>query len=249
MKSLRRVKHITGLAICSAAVLSGTARAQSAGQLVLNAGWAHVIPNSSFGDAQITGPGFSTTSNTGNAASQTDAFAGVLGYYITDNIEVESFFGIPPKVDQQGTGAFSASALNPVMHSYVWSPMVVAKYVFGTPASKLRPYLGAGVSYIWFSGTSLSGPYQQALSMSFSGGSTASLQTTASVSRQFAPLLVGGFTYNLDAHWLISASAMYMPFSTTTTLTTSLPGGQKITTRQKEHYNTVIPTLMLGYRF
>jgi outer membrane protein len=249
MNSIIKTNLFVAIGLSLTTLFSSASHAQSAGQMTLNAGWAHLSPNSSFDTAQISGPGFSATSNAGNKVSQADTFAALIGYYFTDNIGIETFIGVPPRVDLQGTGVLSASTLNPIVQTRAWSPMIIGKYIFGAPTSKIRPFFGAGVSYIWFSGTSMSQPYQQATSLNFSGGSTATLPSSISMSRQFAPVIVAGFNYNLDSHWMVSASAVYIPFSAEMRITTSLPGGSKITSKQKDHFNAVIPTLTIGYRF
>lgn len=249
MKSINTTKIIVKIGLSAATLLGSTAHAQSAGQFAINAGWAHLSPNSSYDNAQISGPGFTTTSDVGNKVSQADTFAGLIGYYFTDNIGIETFVGVPPRVDLQGTGGPSANISNTIVQTRAWSPMIIGKYTFGAPTSKIRPFFGAGVSYIWFSGTSMSQSYQQAISLNLSGGATANLPSSISISRQFAPVIIAGLNYNLNSHWMVSASAAYIPFSATLTITTSLPGGQKITSKQKDHFNAVIPTLTIGYRF
>jgi outer membrane protein len=130
-----------------------------------------------------------------------------------------------------------------------WSPAIQAQYHFGEPTARLRPYVGAGVAYVWYRDIELSRPvatgqllYSPALGTLLEG------PTTVSLSKSIAPIVNAGLTYNIDSHWSIGASLSYMWLSTKATLTTQAPVGT-VTTTTKVKINPLTSFLSVGYRF
>lgn len=141
-----------------------------------------------------------------SAASVTTVSAGWLHMYI-DNVGTELTIGIPPKLTldlatpngslKTHPGGASAKAL---------TPTAVAKYFFNTPADKIRPYLGLGVSYVSF--RSVEANLADSEVKGFAGGGV-------SLSSSWVPAYNAGVIYNIDDKWMINGSVSYLLIKTT----------------------------------
>lgn len=231
----------------AAALALGTsvqANAQSAGSIVLNAGWFHLAPQDSSTPLKANILGTSTTLPNASAnVSDSDTGGFSLAYFVTDNISVEGIFGYPPKMNLNGGG--SLSGLGKLGSANEWSPTVLLKYNFGKPDAKLRPSIGVGVSYIWYTDVKLSPSMQSGAFIPYTA-----LQgpTTATLSNTFAPVFNLGMTYNFTKHWSVGASLSYLMFSTKANLTTQSALGP-IHSETKLHINPIVTFVSVGYRF
>jgi outer membrane protein len=134
-------------AIALAAGLASPAMAQeafetpSAGTIKLDVRFTGVLPDE---DAPIrTAAGAAT----GLRAEVNDSWLPSIGveYFVTDTISVEAI---------AGTFDHTVTAVGPgvnvdVLDLWHLPPTVTGKYHF-TPASRVSPYVGAGLTYIWF---------------------------------------------------------------------------------------------------
>lgn len=224
------------------------AHAQSAGQWVVNAGWVHLAPQDSSQPLTVNALGQSAVvPGSGSTLANANTFALTTRYFVTDHVALETVFGIPPKLHLSGTG--SLAQVGEMGTARAWSPAAQLQYHFGEPSARVRPYLGAGLAYVWYRDIELSRPLATGqILASPTTGSMLVGPTTASLSKSFAPLVNAGLTYNLDAHWSIGASVSYMWLSTKTTLTTQAPVGT-VTTTTKVRINPLASFLSVGYRF
>lgn len=224
------------------------AHAQSAGQWMLNAGWLHLAPQDSSQPLSVNALGHSTTvAGTGASISDADTFALTATYFVTDHIALETILGVPPKLHLNGTG--SLAQLGELGNARAWSPALIAQYHFGEPSARLRPYVGAGVSYVWFNNIQLSAPVASGqLLYSPSLGTRLEGPTSASLSKSFAPIVNAGLTFNIDKHWSVGVSAAYVWLSTRATLTTHSSLGT-VTSTTKLKINPIISFVSVGYRF
>lgn len=224
------------------------AHAQSAGQWVINAGWLHISPQDSSQPLTVTALGGSTTvPGSGVAVSDGDTFSLTATYFVTDHVAIETKLGVPPRLRMTGTGTLSG--LGELGSARAFCPAILAQYHFGEPTARLRPYLGAGLTYAWFRSIELSGPiatgqflYSPTLGTNLEG------PTSASLSKSLAPVINAGLTYNLDSHWSIGISAAYAWLSTKATLTTQSPLGT-VSSSTKVKVNPLITFASVGYRF
>ena len=163
-----------------------------------------------------------------------------LTHFFTDNIAVTADMGIPPKFKLNGTGTLSA--LGELGNAKQWSPAIVAKYFFGDAESKFRPFIGAGVTYVWYSDVQLSRSLQTQLA-----GATAS--ATADLSSSWAPVANIGASYNFDKNWSVSLSVSYIPLKTDADITGTTAGGTVIKAKTSLTVDPLVTFLSVGYRF
>jgi outer membrane protein len=225
----------------AALAFASAAQAQSAGNILLGTGWLHESPQSSS-QPLVTYSVNGTVINqanpgTGATVPGTDTLGVNAIYFVTDNIATEFVFGVPPKFELDGTGALSSfGKLGTVKQ---WTPTLLLKYYFGTAQSKLRPYLGAGVAYTWFTnGQITNGAFQ-----SLTGTSS-----SVSASGSWSPVANAGVSYQLTQHIFLSASLSYLPLKTTATITNT-GGPATIVQKANIKVNPLVSYLSLAYRF
>ncbi|WP_027798048.1 OmpW/AlkL family protein [Paraburkholderia dilworthii] len=242
------MKHTRVLALAAALFTGTAAHAQSAGDFVLGAGWFHLAPQDSSKPLAVNALGTSVTkTGTGASVDDSDTFGLTATYFFTDHIATTAVLGIPPKFNLTGTG--SLAALGQIGSAYEWSPTLLMKYYFNDPQSRFRPYLGAGASYVWYSGVKLSSAVSSG-SFLYSSAYGTALEgtTTAKLGSSFAPVINAGFAYNIDKHWSVDLSLSYMWLSTRATLTTKSAVGT-VTSTTKLKLNPIISFVSIGYRF
>jgi outer membrane protein len=220
-----------------AVLLSAGAHAQSAGSNVVGLGWLHIAPMDSSDPLAVQGV---VVPDTGTRIDDADTLGITITHFFTDHIAVESAGGIPPEFKFSGTGILASPSIN---------PLVVLKYYFREAESTWRPYVGLGVSYIWFSGGQVNPAFQQALSLQLTQGKTASLPTTARIDSEWSPVFNGGFNYNFDRHWSAGLSVSYLPFGTKSKLTTTLPNGQSVHSVAKVTLDPLVTYVSVNYCF
>jgi len=236
-------------ALSIAAAFAAPAMAQTAGSNIVNLGWFHLAPqDSSEGLTKLTAPsaGYSSTSH--SSVSDADTFGFALTHFFTDNFAVTADLGIPPKFKLKGEGTLAP--LGELGTAKQWSPAIVAKYYFGEANSKFRPFVGAGVTYVWYSDVKLSSAFQNSASLnSGAAGGNAS----ASLSSSWAPVLNAGATYNFNDRWSMSLSVSYIPLKTDAEITGNPAGPAAAFGTQR--YKTsitldpIVSFLSVGYRF
>jgi outer membrane protein len=229
-----------------ALLLSAGAYAQSAGSNVVSLGWLRIAPQDSSDPLMIGGV---SVPNTGARVDNADTLGLTFTHFFTDNIAVESVAGVPPKFKFSGTGVLASPTINPLGEVRQWSPALVLKYYFMHAESKWRPFVGLGVSYIWFNNGQVSTAFQQALSMQLTKGQTAGLTTRAHVNSEWSPLFNAGMNYNFDRHWSAGLSVSYLPFGTKANLTTALPNGQSVHSVAKITLDPLVTFVSVNYRF
>ena len=224
------------------------AHAQAAGDIVLNAGWFHLAPQDSSHPLKVSALG-TTATKTGSGASVDNSNTGgvTLNYFVTDNIAVEGVFGYPPKMQLDGNGTLAP--LGKLGSAKEWSPALLLKYYFGKADSTFRPYVGAGVSYVWYSDVKLepalaTGAFLQTPQT----GSLLTGRTTADLSSSFAPVFNAGITYNFSKHWSANFSVSYLTFSTKATLTTQSAAGT-VRSETRLRINPLVTFASIGYKF
>lgn len=224
---------VTGLA---AFACMTAAHAQSAGSIYLSTGWFHFAPQSSSDPLTLTTPlGSATVPNTGASISDADTIGFSVGYFVTDHIATQFDIGVPPTFNITGSGQLGA--FGQLGQAKQWSPALLLKYYFNAPQSKFRPYLGVGVSRIWFTDAKITnGVFEQAV---FNGG-----PTTVSADSSWAPVFNGGFSYAFTDHWFAGVSISYLPFSTTAKISSPFVQAQT-----KVKINPIVTYVNLGYRF
>jgi len=225
------------------------AHAQSAGSFILSTGWFHLSPQDESSPFELVSRGGAPVNqsipNTGSSISDADTLGFTATYFVTDNIAVEGVMGIPPKFDLNGEGALAPyGKLGDVKQ---WSPTLLLKYYFGQSTQRLRPFLGVGVSRVWFSGAEITN--QQFISNTpILGG-----PTSVDVKSKWAAVFNGGFSFQVTDHWYAGLSISYIPLKTTATLTTpnspSPVGPLNSVAKADIKLNPIITYINVGYRF
>lgn len=241
------MKHISAGTVVLLTAMSA-AHAQSAGQWVLNAGWSHFAPQGAAEPLTVNALGQSQVmTGSGATIGSGDTFGLTATYFVTDHIAATTVMGFPPTWRLNGAGTLSR--VGELGTARAWSPAIIFNYYFGQPNARFRPYLGAGVTYTWFSNIKLSSPVSTGqIYFSPTVGTALEGPTTVSLSKSFAPVINGGLTYNIDSHWSINASVAYSWVSTRATLTTRSSVGT-VTSTSKFKVNPIVTFLSVGYRF
>jgi outer membrane protein len=234
------------LGIATLACMTTAAHAQSAGSIYVTTGWFHLAPQSSSQPLRVTNVGGSpvdvTVPNSGATLGDGDTLGFTAGYFITDHIATQFDIGIPPQFDLKGTGAFAQ--YGKIGSAKQWSPTLLLKYYFNQPQAKFRPYLGIGVSRIWFTDEHITnGTFQNNVLHG---------PTTVTTDSSWEPVFNAGFTYAFTDHWFAGFSISYLPLSTTAKLNTtaSTPVGPlTVQSQTKIRLNPIVTYVNIGYRF
>ncbi len=228
-------------ALAVAAVCAGPVMAQSAGSNIVNLGWFHFEPqDSSKGLTTLNGPTAGYYPNRHSSVGNADTLGFAFTHFFTDNLALTVDAGIPPKFKLKGTA--DLAPLGELGTAKQWSPALVAKYYFGQATSKFRPFVGAGVTYVWYSDVELSRNFQRAASL---GQGTAS----ASLSKSWAPVLNLGAAYNFDENWSLNLSVSYIPLKTDADITGVMANGAQIRHKTTLTIDPIVTFLSVGYKF
>ncbi|WP_347881459.1 OmpW/AlkL family protein [Ancylobacter polymorphus] len=119
-----------------------------------------------------------------------------VGYRFDNNVSLMLTGGIPPKTTLTGTGPLGGVTLG---KTYYAPAVLAAQYHFTNFGPRFQPYVGAGVNYTLFFGTS--------------DGAVADLK----VNNAFAPVLQAGFEYDIDSKWGVYMDVKKIFLSTTAT--------------------------------
>jgi outer membrane protein len=237
--------------------LCKSAAAQSAGDTLVTVGGAWLdFANSSAGNL-VSSSAFGTYSSQTSAEVHNAATAGlVVTHFITDNIAVEGVIAYPPTLDifAQGNAAplggrgpqMPLGGMQPLASTRTWPATVLLKYSFGGAAQKLRPFVGVGANYTWYTNIQLNPAFASAAqTFAGPGGSVHS-----SLSPSWNPVVSAGFSYALSEHWYAMGSVMYFPLKTDATITSVAANGvTTMTNKLHVNANPVIAFAGIGYRF
>ncbi len=230
-----------------AALGCGSALAQQAGNWQVGAGWLRLMPQDSSQPLTLTSPVPSVLYGSGASVSNSDTLGLNLTYFVDSHWAVEGVFGIPPKFKLNGTGTLAR--VGELGDARQWSPTVLGKYYFNEGEAKFRPFVGLGLSYVWYSNVNLTQNLQGALGSQL-GRPPLSTVTTAKLDSAFAPVFNVGAAWQFDPHWGVSFSVSYLPLKTKAKLTTtSITGFPVATSEARLKLDPIVTYLALTYRF
>lgn len=265
-----------------AAFSSTPAFAQSAGSNLVSLGWFHVMPQDSSSNEtttvpttpvyQVLGlPTSFTSPNTASSVSNADTLGLTISHFFTDNIAVTTVAGVPPKFKVYGSGTLQAPgpsgalgnvslgspANNPLVTSVrEWSPALLLQYYLFSATARLRPFLGAGVSYNWFSSIQLNPNFTNSLNeqlgatLAAGAGKPGQTSVTSQSSPSWQPVFNAGLTYNITDHWSIIGSISYIPLKTTTVITVKAADGSTLSqSKATLKVDPLISYLGVAYKF
>ncbi|KXU89557.1 hypothetical protein CI15_05000 [Paraburkholderia monticola] len=265
-----------------ATLLSASAYAQHAGDNVAALGWFHVMPQDSSTplttyvapspiNTPLRLPSSFTSPGTGLSTNSANTVGLVFSHYLTDHIAVTTVAGLPPTFKIYGHGTIQppgpAGALgqqnlgdpqaNPIVKSVrQWSPALLFQYYFNAPSAKLRPFVGIGVSYNWFSDVQLSQNFVQSTQenlgavLAAGAGKPGQTQISAKASSSWAPVFNAGLAYNITEHWGLVASVTYIPLKTTSSVIIKAADGTELGVSKADlSADPIISYLAVSYKF
>jgi len=221
-------KTLTFLAAAALALAAGQASAQAAGSYIVRLGATHIGPEVKSGD--LSAPSFPGT--TIDVGGNTQLVGGVT-YMWTDNISIDVPLGLAFRNKITGTGAIQGVGELATVRALPVT--LLAQYRFGEASSRLRPYVGAGVSYAYF--------YRAKSTAALSGltGGSPSNPTTMKMDGTAGPDLQVGVSYQISEHWSVDANLIQSFLKTTGHLST----GQNIDVT----FNPLAAAVSVGYKF
>ncbi|RQO37463.1 OmpW family protein [Herminiimonas sp. KBW02] len=229
-------------AVSVLAAISLPAAAQQAGDNIVNVGWFHLRPDEKseplFSRMAPIGPVAGSSATISNADTLGVAFT----HFFTDNFALTADLGIPPKFKLYGGGTLAS--LGQLGEAKQWSPALIAKWYFGDKNSKLRPFVGLGVTRVWYSSVNLSSSLQRRVTGNAPGGTA-----TADLSSSWAPVANAGLTYNLTERWSLGLSVAYIPLKTDADITGRI--GNTVVSRNTTTLtlDPLVTFLSVGYKF
>lgn len=236
-------------AIGAAATLgAGAASAQEAGSMIVGAGWMGFYPQDKSKPLTRTSPQPAEIPGSGSSVSNAHTLGLSFTYYFDPQWAVEAVIGIPPKFKLDGEGTLSG--IGQLGEARQYSPTLLARYTFLDNTSRIRPYVAAGGTYVWYGDVKLTSGLQGALgsAVAQAPGTT---HTTAKLDSKFAPVLNAGAFYTIDRHWSVSLSLSYVKLKTTAKLSTKRNAdNQQIGTFESRlTLDPIVSFLALNYRF
>ncbi|MES2050064.1 MAG: OmpW family outer membrane protein [Pseudomonadota bacterium] len=215
------------LALAAAMTLASSASAQSAGQWTAKFGAKKITPKVESGD--LSAPALPHTK--ADVGSDTQPVL-VFDYGITDNITVEIPLGVPFKHTLYGAGAIAGTGK--LGTSSVLPVTTLVQYRFFNPKAQVRPYLGAGATYAYFTKTTGSG---QLTALLDTGGPAA----TFKVKNKLAATLQAGVSVAINERWFADVEVTKTFLKTTASFST----GQT----QEIKFDPLGVGISVGYKF
>ncbi|MCL2916735.1 outer membrane protein OmpW [Shewanella litorisediminis] len=189
---MMKKSYLSGLIAASLlSVVSASALAHQAGDIIVRAGAVVVAPNESTQDVVTPDLG-----NLGQLQVSSNTQLGLnFGYMLTDNWAIELLAATPFSHD------VSLAGVGKIAETKHLPPTLVAQYYFGNANSAFRPYVGVGVNYTNFFDNEFTNDL---------GGKLTDLSLSTSVG--WAAQV--GFDYSFNKNWLLNASVWYADIST-----------------------------------
>jgi outer membrane protein len=261
--------------------ITGPVLAQQAGDTLVLVGWMHVhTANSQLALHTELRPsaagsvlGISNSFDSpGTSVSVRDVNTLGISFarFLTNHISVTLNAGIPPIVNVSGAGVVQPTGpagplfavnlgdpkFNPIASARQWSPALALQYHFGTSASRVRPFLGAGVTYTWFTGVRLNPTFEEELNnrvgqpLALAAGKPGPTSASVGADSVWEPVFVAGLPFALNEHWGITLSAAYVPFNTDSTVRIYASDGTLLaTSRPHIAIDALVSGLLLSYKF
>ena len=184
--------YLSGLIAASLlSVVSVSAMAHQAGDIIVRAGAVVVAPDESTQDVVTPDLG-----NLGQLQVGNNTQLGLnFGYMLTDNWAIELLAATPFSHD------VSLAGVGKIAETKHLPPTLVAQYYFGNANSAFRPYVGVGVNYTNFFDNEFTNDL---------GGKLTDLSLSTSIG--WAAQV--GFDYSFNKNWLLNASVWYADIST-----------------------------------
>jgi outer membrane protein len=237
-KKKMRPAHVTGvLGFCIALALASVMADAQAGdkENTIQIGYAYIGFNTKSGD--LTGPAGTTPPGVQADLKDASSLAVVYERHISGPWSLVLQGGTPPLIKIKGAG--NAAALGQVGTARAWFPGVLAQYTFDGPWG-MRPYVGAGVNYTFYTDEQIGDAYTNAF-----GGTS----STAQLKSSWGYVAKVGVSFPISRDWFVDGSYSRYGISTTATVTTATPGFGNITRTVDVKADPGVIGLTVGYRF
>lgn len=246
------------------------------GRNVMALGWFYIRPMDSATPLTTTtsalGLGTYQSPGTDVRVSNANTLSLTFTHFFTDNIAGTFVGGVPPKFNLYGSGNVIAPVPvigpltlinlglpqnNPVATVREWSPAIVAQYYFGTKESKVRPFIGAGVSYNFFTNLKLNPNFVnalqnlgQVLQLGMGQVPSGTAKVTAESSSSWTPVGNAGVSWEFAKNWTAIGTVSYLPLKTTSTITIRSAQGQVLAVNKTDiKVDPLVFGLAVGYKF
>lgn len=280
------MKSTAWLPLLLMALASGPTYAEHAGDTVVQLGALHlqtldhgsplhtvITPNpliSAVLVTDFTSPGTNSSVDNSNTALLATT------HYFTDHIALKVEGGLPPIFHINGAGTVQAQSpiihnpkllpsinlgnpsYNPIASARQWSPAMLVQYSFLDSASRWHPYVGVGVSYIWFTDLSLDPELASTLEKKFGAALAIAAgkyregptYVKAAASYQWSPVYNIGLSYALTPKWGVATSMSYLPLKASAHITVFAADGTQLSdSSARMNVDTLITAVLLTYRF
>ncbi len=257
------------------------APAQQAGDTVVLVGWIRVtamheeqslhtdLRPSLIGSALGISESFDSPDVTASVHT-VDAVGISFARFLTDHWSVALNVGIPPIVAVSGDGVVQPTgpagplfavdlgdpAFNPLGKARQWSPALAVQYHFFSPHARVRPFVGAGFTYTWFTDERLKPAFEDELNnrvgsqLAVAAGKPGPTSVSVHTSSTWAPAVVAGVPVALSEHWGLTLSAGYIPITATTRVSIYADDGTQLAiSRPRIDVDAPVTGLLLSYRF
>ena len=176
-------------------------------RISVRVGATQIVPDVESGN--LTPPSFTGTKADTGPATQ---LSGCITYWINDRWTVDLPLALPFEHEITGDGAIAG--VGKIGEVKALPITLLGQYRFGTPQSKVRPYVGLGLTYAKFFEA------ESTAALSALTGGTPANPTTLKVDDKLAATVQLGATVQLKPRWSLNLSATYTPLETRTTLST-----------------------------
>lgn len=230
----RAVLTAIGAALTIAVSMCSAAHAADP-ENTIKVGYANVSFHLKSGE--LTGPPGTTPPGLAIDVKDLDVFAISYERRLSRHWAIQFQAGIPPTLTAVGAG--TGQSVGTVATARIWFPTVMALYTFTGPMV-IRPYVGMGATYTFFTDEKTSSAYTAALQ-----GSSSSMHLKGS----WGPYARIGFEYPIDKNWSVNLEYSSFRMKTEATVVTQTPGFGPISRRVDIKDSPRIVGLTVGYKF
>lgn len=231
---IKRLNPTYAATLAIVASLPAAAPAEEADNII-RIGYAHV--GFDLQSSDLTGPPGTTPPGLRINVKDLDVLPLSYERRLSPNWGVQFQGGIPPTLTTVGAGA--AEQVGTVAKARIWFPTLMALYTF-TGVPSVQPYVGVGVTYIFFTDEKVSTGYTGALQGSSS---------TMKLKDSWSPYVRLGVGFPIDKNWIVNVEYSTFQVKSTATVVTQTPGFGPISRRVDIKDRPQIFGLALGYRF
>jgi outer membrane protein len=223
-----RINVVKLLVAAGALAAAAGAQAQSKGQFTVSLGANQLKPNVESG--AISAPAL--PNSLGDVSKDTQPVA-LITYGLTDNISVETAVGTPYKHKLYGAGAIAGTGQLGTVEAL--PAVALLQYRFFEPNSRVRPYVGFGITYAYFQKET--GSFTMTALTNPGGGTP----TTFSIDNKWTYSGQLGLQVNVTDKWFANASY----------IKTRLRTDVHFSTNQQQHMKLDPDSFILsvGYKF